>query len=366
MKSLRNLFLYLIVALYFIPTAHAEEAVDAPSEKPTTELKNDGEIIILEGTTVEVKTPNAANSAKRPEIQVEKPQEVKNEKEESNKTETRINESKEETSSEKQKDNKLDVTYDQKTAEINKKANEEIRQREKERQAEKNQPPAETKPSETTVPNPKIEKELSPDVKKLVNEIDKFLKDVPEEKPSTTKSTTYTKSEEAKNVRKAVDMVSEVITSDKISKADSEKIATVTKEIVEEYNKKIEAASSEAQKENLRKEAVEKINQSIKNTSKEAYDIINKESEDLTIDDQKNEPVMVELDVENKEKISPSDDDKDNKTQQKSLSKSSRLNQESTSFKPNVLITFILVSVLVIGILAAIGLAIKQRNNKRK
>lgn len=100
--------------------------------------------------------------------------------------------------------------------------------------------------------------------------------------------------------KKSVDLANNIIQNKKLSKKDSKKIEDSTKDIVKEYNKKIEAAKTSEEKKKLAKEASDKINESLKQSSKIAYDDAKKELSP-SIYDQKNETLVIEVDDKSKE-----------------------------------------------------------------
>lgn len=207
----------------------------------------------------------------------------------------------------------------------------------------------------------------SKDVDELMAEIKTFLKKN-KEREQNRKADSYKKDDD---ITKTVEKVSDVVVSKKISKEESEKIAKTTKYIVKEYNKKIEAAKSDARKQELAQEAIDKINKNVKMASKEAYDYINKEDDEVTLFDQKNETLVLEIDA-------PGSDEDDNnsndeakdldekdliKSESSSLSRSPKLSNKKDSKKSSLPI--ILGIILVIGISVALSLALKVRENKK-
>ena len=199
----------------------------------------------------------------------------------------------------------------------------------------------------------------------LIVEIKKFLKDTQKNDKSGKNSN------KNDDIKKKVEKVSDVVVSNKISKEESEKIAKATKDIVKEYNKKIESTESEKRRQELAQEAIDKINKSVKMASKEAYDYINKEDDELTIFDQKNETLVLEIEApgkgDSKEDSSTelqSLDDKDNiKSKSSSLSRSPKLSTKKERKISSVPI--ILGIVLVIGISISLSLALKVRENNK-
>ncbi len=355
MKSLVNIFFCLIVALISTPVTFAAESEQVVEEKPTTDLKS-GDVIILEGITIEPNNVNAtAKPAEAPVEDKEVPVETKT------KEATEVKES--------QPSTKLEVNYDKNAAEVNKRVNEEIREKEKAKEEDKAPQTPAQKPINNQAPEQKPKDQVSPEVKKLVDEIDKFLKEVPAEKPAPSTSTTTTtttpntrpQASNNQEIKKTVDLVTEVVSSNKISKAESEKIATATQLIIQEYNKRIEAAPTEEKKQELRNEAVEKINQSIKETSTEAYAYITENKDKLTIDDQKNEEIDIEAAVENDEIDETTDRNKDytSETKEIHIEKSPKLNQELDA-GPTRSMTIVIIVILVLVIALSVLLALRH------
>lgn len=205
------------------------------------------------------------------------------------------------------------------------------------------------------------------DVDQLMAEIKTFLKKN-KEREQNRKADSYKKDDD---ITKTVEKVSDVVVSKKISKEESEKIAKTTKDIVKEYNKKIEAAQSEARKQELAQEAIDKINKNVKMASKEAYDYINKEDDEVTLFDQKNETLVLEIDAPGSEENDKNSNDEAKdldekdliKSESSSLSRSPKLSNKKDSKKSTLPI--ILGIILVIGISVALSLALKVRENKK-
>lgn len=205
------------------------------------------------------------------------------------------------------------------------------------------------------------------DVDQLMAEIKTFLKKN-KEREQNRKADSYKKDDD---ITKTVEKVSDVVVSKKISKEESEKIAKTTKDIVKEYNKKIEAAQSEARKQELAQEAIDKINKNVKMASKEAYDYINKKDDEVTLFDQKNETLVLEIDAPGSEENDKNSNDEVNDLDEKdlirsessSLSRSPKLSNKKESKRSTLPI--ILGIILVIGISVALSLALKVRENKK-
>lgn len=207
----------------------------------------------------------------------------------------------------------------------------------------------------------------SKDVDELMAEIKTFLKKN-KEREQNRKADSYKKDDD---ITKTVEKVSDVVVSKKISKEESEKIAKTTKDIVKEYNKKIEAAKSDARKQELAQEAIDKINKNVKMASKEAYDYINKEDDEVTLFDQKNETLVLEIDAPGSDEDDKNSNDEAKdldekdliKSESSSLSRSPKLSNKKDSKKSTLPI--ILGIILVIGISVALSLALKVRENKK-
>lgn len=207
----------------------------------------------------------------------------------------------------------------------------------------------------------------SKDVDELMAEIKTFLKKN-KEREQNRKADSYKKDDD---IKRKVEKVSDVVVSKKISKEESEKIAKTTKDIVKEYNKKIEAAQSEARKQELAQEAIDKINKNVKMASKEAYDYINKEDDEVTLFDQKNETLVLEIDAPGSDEDDKNSNDEAKDLDEKdlirsessSLSRSPKLSNKKDSKKSTLPI--ILGIILVIGISVALSLALKVRENKK-
>lgn len=221
-------------------------------------------------------------------------------------------------------------------------------------------------------PNPNnISKQTSSnkDVDQLMAEIKTFLKKNKEREQSRKNSADSSKKND--DITKTVEKVSDVVVSKKISKEESEKIAKTTKDIVKEYNKKIEAAKSDARKQELAQEAIDKINKNVKMASKEAYDYINKEDDEVTLFDQKNETLVLEIDAPGSDEDDKNSNDEAKDLDEKdlirsessSLSRSPKLSNKKDSKKSTLPI--ILGIILVIGISVALSLALKVRENKK-
>lgn len=208
------------------------------------------------------------------------------------------------------------------------------------------------------------------DVDELMTEIKAFLKKN-KEREQNRKNSSAVSSKKNDDITRTVEKVSDVVVSNKISKEESEKIAKSTKDIVKEYNKKIEATNSEARKQELAQEAIDKINQNVKSTSKEAYDYINKKDDEVTLFDQKNETLVLEIDApgsgesdkNSNDEIKDLDEKDLIRSESSSLSRSPKLSNKKDSKKSALPI--ILGIILVIGISVALSLALKVRENKK-
>ena len=208
----------------------------------------------------------------------------------------------------------------------------------------------------------------SKDVDELMAEIKTFLKNNKEREQNRNSANSSKKDDD---IKRKVEKVSDVVVSNKISKEESEKIAKSTKDIVKEYNKKIEATNSEARKQELAQEAIDKINKNVKMASKEAYDYINKKDDEVTLFDQKNETLVLEIDApgfgENDKNSNDDVNDLDEKdlirSESSSLSRSPKLSNKKESKRSSLPI--ILGIILVIGISVALSLALKVRENKK-
>ncbi len=349
-KNKALMFLCLLVALFSIRPSFASTDDQNQPTSPQTDIKNGDEITITEEEPIE-------NQHELPPVKAEviKPQKaagrrpVQKEQEKENVT-TKNN-------------TPSSLTVDPRATEVNERVNKKYREEQKAKESQKK----EIKPANKTKTVNKNPSPTKVDVERK-SEIDALLKELNEQteaiksnlKPSS--SDTKKPSKGAESYKNAVELVGEVMLSDKITKAESKQLAKTTKEIVEHYNKKIENAATNEEKEALVREASQKINENLKNTSKEAYDTaINK---DVSIYDQKNETLVLEIEPNDKE-----DSKEGNKnykvTKSTSLEKPPKLandNNEAPFFKM-ALGVFV---VLIISLAIAITLVLKNRKNMPK
>lgn len=349
-KNKALMFLCLLVALFSIRPSFASTDDQNQPTSPQTDIKSGDEITITEEEPIE-------NQHELPPVKAEviKPQKaagrrpVQKEQEKENLT-TKNN-------------TPSSLTVDPRATEVNERVNKKYREEQKAKESQKK----EIKPANKTKTVNKNPSPTKVDVERK-SEIDALLKELNEQseaiksnlKPSS--SDTKKPSKGTENYKNAVELVGEVMLSDKITKAESKQLAKTTKEIVEQYNKKIENAATTEEKEALVREASQKINENLKNTSKEAYDTaINK---DVSIYDQKNETLVLEIEPNDKE-----DSKEGNKnykvTKSTSLEKPPKLandDNEAPFFKM-ALGVFV---VLIISLAIAITLVLKNRKNMTK
>ena len=346
MKSISKLTLiYLSVALCFSPKSYANEAEEVNSNSTGSDLKT-GENIILTEPDIEVdaiiKDLNESTDKIQDKVETEDTNESKNN------TEKR---------EEKNTTNSVTTSKPLKSPKIKESSKE---SKENSSSSTLDISPASNSISKQTSSNK--------DVDELMAEIKTFLKNNKEREQNRNSANSSKKDDD---IKRKVEKVSDVVVSNKISKEESEKIAKSTKDIVKEYNKKIEATNSEARKQELAQEAIDKINQNVKSTSKEAYDYINKKDDEVTLFDQKNETLVLEIDApgssENDKNSNDEVKDLDEKDltrgESSSLSRSPKLSNKKDSKKSTLPI--ILGIVLVIGISVALSLALKVRENKK-
>ena len=345
MKSISKLTLiFLSMALCFSPKSYANEAEEVNSNKTGSDLKT-GENIILTEPDSEVdeiiKDLNESTDKIQGKVETEDTNEIKDN------TEKR---------EEKNTTNSVTTSKPLKTPNT------------KENSKESKESSSSSTLDISPAPN-KISKQTSSnkDVDELMAEIKTFLKNNKEREQNRNSANSSKKDDD---IKRKVEKVSDVVVSNKISKEESEKIAKSTKDIVKEYNKKIEATNSEARKQELAQEAIDKINQNVKSTSKEAYDYINKKDDEVTLFDQKNETLVLEIDApgsrENDKNSNDGIKDLDEKdlirSESSSLSRSPKLSNKKDSKKSTLPI--LLGIILVIGISVALSLALKVRENK--
>lgn len=349
MKSISKLSLiFLSMALCFSPKSYANEAEEVNSNKTGSDLKTGENIILTE-----------------PDTDVDNVVKDLNESTEGikDKAETQEKPSSESKDNPEKKEGK-NTTNSVTTSKPLKNPN----TTENSKESKENS----TSSTLDISPNPNnISKQTSSnkDVDQLMAEIKTFLKKNKEREQSRKNSADSSKKND--DITKTVEKVSDVVVSKKISKEESEKIAKTTKDIVKEYNKKIEAAKSDARKQELAQEAIDKINKNVKIASKEAYDYINKEDDEVTLFDQKNETLVLEIDAPGSDEDDKNSNDEAKDLDEKdlirsessSLSRSPKLSNKKDSKKSTLPI--ILGIILVIGISVALSLALKVRENKK-
>ena len=348
MKSISKLTLiFLSMALCFSPKSYANEAEGVNSNKTGSDLKT-GENIILTEPDSEVENIIKDLNESTDKIQDKVETEEKPSSDSKDNTEKR---------EEKNTTNGVTTSKPLKSPKI------------KENSKESKETSSSSTLDISPAPN-KISKQTSSnkDVDELMAEIKTFLKNNKEREQKRSSADSSNKDDD---IKRKVEKVSDVVVSNKISKEESEKIAKSTKDIVKEYNKKIEATNSEARKQELAQEAIDKINQNVKSTSKEAYDYINKKDDEVTLFDQKNETLVLEIDAPGSRENDKNSNDEIKDIDEKdlirgelsSLSRSPKLSNKKDSKKSTLPI--ILGIILVIGISVALSLALKVRENKK-
>ena len=175
-------------------------------------------------------------------------------------------------------------------------------------------------------------------------------------KKQIPKANTSQASSDTDAYRKAVDLANDAILSKKLSRKDARKIEESTRSIVEEYNKKIEEATSQQQKNKLARQASDKINKTVESTSKEVYEST-KEGLEPSIYDQKDDVLVLEVDA-------PEDEDTEEERKITSLSKAAKLKseKENTSYS---YVTIVIVIILVISISLALAHTLKKREKNK-
>ncbi|WP_296141702.1 hypothetical protein [uncultured Anaerococcus sp.] len=349
-KNKALMFLCLLVALFSIRPSFASTDDQNQPTSPQTDIKSGDEITITEEEPIE-------NQHELPPVKAEviKPQKAAGRRPVQKENVTTKN------------NTSPSLTVDPRATEVNERVNKKYREEQKAKESQKTETKKEIKPANKAKTVNKKPSPTKADVERK-SEIDALLKELNERteaiksnlKPSS--SDTKKPSKGAENYKNAVELVGEVMLSDKITKAKSKQLAKTTKEIVEQYNKKIENAATTEEKEALVREASQKINENLKNTSKEAYDTaINK---DVSIYDQKNETLVLEIEPNDKE-----DSKEGNKnykvTKSTSLEKPPKLandDNEAPFFKM-ALGVFV---VLIISLAIAITVVLKNRNNVTK
>lgn len=347
MKSISKLSLiFLSVALCFSPKSYANEAEEVNGKTTSSDLKMGENIILTEPDTEAdniIKDLNESTEGIKDKVETqEKPS----------------SESKDNPEKKEGKNTTSSVTTSKPLKNLN--------------TTENSKESKENSASSTLDISPapdNISKQTSSnkDVDELMAEIKTFLKEN-KEREQNRKADSSKKDDD---IKRKVEKVSDVVVSKKISKEESEKIAKTTKDIVKEYNKKIEAAQSEARKQELAQEAIDKINKNVKMASKEAYDYINKKDDEVTLFDQKNETLVLEIDAPGSEENDKNSNDEVNDLDEKdlirsessSLSRSPKLSNKKESKRSTLPI--ILGIILVIGISVALSLALKVRENKK-
>ena len=244
-KNKALMFLCLLVTLFSIRPSFASTDNQNQPASQQTDIKSGDEITITEEEPPEM-----------PQVQIE---EKKVQKADGIRPET----------------NKPSPTIDPRAAEVNERVNKKYREEQKAKENQQIQTKTESKPQtsiqrQSNTPAPtKIDKEKKEEVEALIKELNQNTKAI---QAGLDNSNSNKGSKQSDDYKKAVELVGEVMLSDKITKAESEKIANSTKKIVADYNKKIEKAATSEEKEALMKEASQRINDNLKSASKEAYE----------------------------------------------------------------------------------------------
>lgn len=204
---------------------------------------------------------------------------------------------------------------------------------------------------------PKNRREEEADIKYKENKINRKNKPI---KTSIPKPNINKTSSDGISYKESVDLANNIISSKKLNKEESKKIETDTKDIVKEYNKKIEAAKTSQEKKELAKEASEKINKTLEQTSKLAYDDAKKEVEPSILD-QKNETLVIEIDGEDEVGSKKDNSEEDYNTNPKGLSKDPKVyKEENHSYKAKEIAMVIL---LIVGLSLAFIYTLKRRED---
>lgn len=334
-KNKALMFLCLLVTLFSIRPSFASTDNQNQPASQQTDIKSGDEITITEEEPPEM-----------PQVQIE---EKKVQKADGIRPET----------------NKPSPTIDPRAAEVNERVNKKYREEQKAKENQQIQTKTESKPQtsiqrQSNTPGPtKIDKEKKEEVEALIKELNQNTKAI---QAGLDNSNSNKGSKQSDDYKKAVELVGEVMLSDKITKAESEKIANSTKKIVADYNKKIEKAATSEEKEALMKEASQRINDNLKSASKEAYESAKKN--EVSIYDQKNETLVLEIEPSDREE---SKKEKKNikVTKTTSLEKSPKLASEDKE-KPFFKIAIGVFVVLIISLAISISLVLKNRKNIRK
>ena len=334
-KNKALMFLCLLVTLFSIRPSFANADNQNQPASQQTDIKSGDEITITEEEPPEM-----------PQVQIE---EKKVQKADGIRPET----------------NKPSPTIDPRAAEVNERVNKKYREEQKAKENQQIQTKTESKPQtsiqrQSNTPAPtKIDKEKKEEVEALIKELNQNTKAI---QAGLDNSNSNKGSKQSDDYKKAVELVGEVMLSDKITKAESEKIANSTKKIVADYNKKIEKAATSEEKEALMKEASQRINDNLKSASKEAYESAKKN--EVSIYDQKNETLVLEIEPSDREE---SKKEKKNikVTKTTSLEKSPKLASEDKE-KPFFKIAIGVFVVLIISLAISISLVLKNRKNIRK
>ena len=337
-KNKALMFLCLLVTLFSIRPSFANADDQNQPSNQQTDIKSGDEITITE------------EPLEMPQVQIEEKKVHKADgiKLETNKTE-----------------NKSSPTIDPRASEVNERVNKKYREEQKAKENQQTQTKTESRPqtkvqtqSNTHTPR-KIDQETKDEVEALIKELDQNTRAI---QAGLDNSNSHKSSKQSNDYKKAVELVGEVMLSDKITKAESEKIANSTKKIVADYNKKIEKAATSEEKEALMKEASQRINDNLKSASEEAYESAKKN--EVSIYDQKNETLVLEIEPSEREE---SKKEKKNikVTKTTSLEKSPKLASEDKE-KPFFKVAIGVFVVLIISLAISISLVLKNRKNLRK